>query len=75
MSGKSPDKPPVRQDKESPDNSKFHAALLKMNKWEIMELVNSPTSRKSKMLMEALLKDHKNVISEVSVWVKFEKGS
>eukprot|EP00092_Neocalanus_flemingeri_P022869 GFUD01024796.1.p1 GENE.GFUD01024796.1~~GFUD01024796.1.p1 ORF type:complete len:585 (+),score=208.41 GFUD01024796.1:166-1755(+) len=42
---------------------KLKKSLLKMNRKSLKELVNNPTSSKSRLLMSALVQDHRSLIS------------
>lgn len=63
--------PETRFEKDVHDIEKFKQALLKMNKRELSELVNSPTSNKSKLLMTGLVRDHRRIISQRLNHVRF----
>jgi len=63
--------PETTFEKDVHDIEKFKQALLKMNKRELSELVNSPTSNKSKLLMTSLVRDHRRIISQRLNHVRF----
>jgi len=56
---------------------KLKKSLLKMNKKSLRELVNNPTSSKSRLLMSALVQENKSLISNClnrSRFVRFEEA-